>query len=175
MHVIWMWIRFGSRLGPISNQFWIFLGSQNYSKNGPKIHFFGIHFKTLFYEVLKLFKCLLGAFPSLLCSSWQPPRREKYGFHIVKRHFLEMILFGALKLFIALLDPSWLLLGPIWSQNGPENHPRNYPKLVQKMIQKTAPPKMNSKTILGSNLGHFGPKKTRAHFVLALLVQLQIS
>ena len=66
-----------------------------------------------------------------------------------------MILFGALKPFMALLGPSWLLLGPIWSQNSPENGPRNYPKVVQKMIQKTAPQKMNSKTILGSNLGPF--------------------
>ena len=66
-----------------------------------------------------------------------------------------MILFGALKLFMALLDPSWLLLGPIWSQNGPENCPRNYPKVVPKMVQKTAPPKIYSKTILGSNLGQF--------------------
>ena len=86
-----------------------------------------------------------------------------------------MILFGALKLFMALFGPSWLLLGPIWSQKGPGNGPRNYPKVVQKMIQKTAPQKMNSKTILGSNLGQFWAKKSTGHFVLALPVQLQIS
>ena len=86
-----------------------------------------------------------------------------------------MILFGALKLFMALLGPSLLLLGPIWSQNGPGNGPRNYPKVVQKMIQKTAPPKMNSKTILGSNLGPFWAKKITCHFTGALPVQLQIS
>ena len=66
-----------------------------------------------------------------------------------------MQLFGSLKLSMALLDPSWLLLGPIWSQNRPENGPKNYPKVVQKMVQKTAPKKLNSKTILGSNLGPF--------------------
>ena len=65
------------------------------------------------------------------------------------------MLFGALKLFMALLDPSWLLLGPIWSQKGPENGPPKYPKVVQKMVQKTAPKKLNSKTILGSNLRPF--------------------
>ena len=116
-------------LDPFLTNFGINLGSQNCSKNCPKIHFFCSIFKTLFYEVLKLFKCLLGAFLSLLCSSWEPPRREKYGFPIVKWHFLKMILFGALKLFMALLGPSWLLLGPIWSQNGPENYPQNYQKL----------------------------------------------
>ena len=56
---------------------------------------------------------------------------------------------------MALLDPSWLLLGPIWSQNGPENGPQNYPKVVQQMGQKTAPKKLNSKTILGSHFAQF--------------------
>ena len=162
-------------LDPFLTNFGINLGSQNCSINGQKINFFGSIFKTLFYEVLKLFKCLLGAFLSLLCSSWEPPRREKYVFPMVKWHFLKMILFGALKLFMALLGPSWLLLGPIWSQNDPENGPRNYPKVVPKMVQKTAPQKMNSKTILGSNLGPFWAKKSTGHFVLALPVQLQIS
>ena len=86
-----------------------------------------------------------------------------------------MILFGALKLFMALLGPSWLLLGSIWSQKGPENGPRNYPKVVQKMFQKTAPKQMNSKTSLGSNLAPFWAKKSTAHFVLTLPVQLQTS
>ena len=86
-----------------------------------------------------------------------------------------MILFGALKLFMALLGPSWLLLGPIWSQKGPENGRRNCLKVVQKMIQKTAPQKMNSKTSFGSNLAPFWAKKSTAHFLLAFPVQLQIS
>ena len=83
-----------------------------------------------------------------------------------------MILFGAVKLFMAIYGPSWLLLGPIWYQNGPENGPRNYPKVVQKMIQKPAPPKTHSKTILGSNLGQFWAKKSTAHFTGALSLQL---
>ena len=120
-----------------------------------KLTFVGSIFRTVFYEVLKLFKCLLGAFLSLLCSSWEPPRREKYGFATVKSHFLKMMLFGALKLSMAFLDPSWLLLGPIWSQNGLENGPKKYPKVVQKMVQKTAPKMLNSKMILGSNLKPF--------------------
>ena len=79
-----------------------------------------------------------------------------------------MQLFGSLKLSMALLDPSWLLLGPIWSQNGPENGPKKYPKVVQKIVQKTAPKKLNSKTILGSNLGPFwgqmAPKTQQCKF-----------
>ena len=86
-----------------------------------------------------------------------------------------MILFGALKLFMALFGPSWLLLGPIWSQNGPENDPRNYPKVVPKIIKKTTPQKINSKTIFGSNLGPFWAKTSTVHFAPALPVQLRIS
>ena len=56
---------------------------------------------------------------------------------------------------MAILDPSWLLLGPIWSQNGPGNDPKKYPKNVQKKVQKTAPKMLNSKMILGSNLTQF--------------------
>ena len=39
MHVIWMWMRFGSRLGPISNQFWNQFGvpklPQKWSEHSP--------------------------------------------------------------------------------------------------------------------------------------------
>ena len=117
--------------------------------------FWGSIFRTVFSEVLKLFKCFLGAFLSLLCSSWEasgPQKPEKTNGFL---SFLQMQLFGSLKLSMALLDLSWLLLGPIWSQNGPENGPKKYPKVFQKMVQKTAPKKLNSKTILGSNLKQF--------------------
>ena len=56
---------------------------------------------------------------------------------------------------MAILEPSWLVLGPIWSQNGPDNDPKKYPKVVQKMVQKTAPDMLNDKMILGSNLKLF--------------------
>ena len=84
-----------------------------------------------------------------------------------------MILFGAVKLFMALYGPYWLLLGPIWSQNNPENDPKKYPRVVQKKVQKTAPNMLNSKTSLGSNLAPFWAKKSTAHFALAPPVQLQ--
>ena len=137
-------------LDPFLTNFRAIWRPQTAPKMVRKSTVFGSIFKPLFYQVLKLFKCLLGAFLSLLCSSWEPPRREKYCFLTVKWHFLKMIPFGALKLLMALLGPSWLLLGPIWFQKGPKNGPRNYPKVVQKMIQKTAPPTTHSKTILGS-------------------------
>ena len=63
-----------------------------------------------------------------------------------------MQLFGSFKLLIALLGSSWPLLGPIWSQNGPQNCPQNGPKVVQKMVQKTTPKKVNFKPILGPKM-----------------------
>jgi hypothetical protein len=62
--------------------------------------------------------------------------------------FLQMQVFGSLKLSMALLGSSWPLLGPIWSQNCPQNGPQNGPKVVQKMVQKTTPKKVNFKPIL---------------------------
>ena len=160
-------------LDPFLTNFGANLGSQNCSKNGPKIDFFGSIFKTLFYEVLKLFKCLLGAFPSLLCSSWQPPRREKYGFPIVKWHFLKMMLFGALRLLMSSLGSSWHLL----AHSCPKINPKMDPKSALKSVKKR-PQNCSNFTCWGSFWTPSSPietKKSRAHFVPALLVQLQIS
>ena len=49
------------------------------------------------------------------------------------------------------MGPSWPLLGPIWSQNGPQNGPKSGPKSAQKLVQKNRP-KNNAK-----NAG-FGPQ-----------------
>ena len=73
---------------PFLTIFGVNLGSQNCSINCLKIVFFGSVFGTLSFEVLKFFERLLGAFLSLLCSSWEAPRREKYGFPDVELHFL---------------------------------------------------------------------------------------
>ena len=71
-----------------------------------------------------------------------------------------MQVFGSLKLSMALLGSSWPLLGPIWSQNGPQNGPQNYPKGVKKIVQNTTPKKVNFKLILGPKMdpkmGHLG-------------------
>ena len=63
-----------------------------------------------------------------------------------------MQVFGSLKLSMALLGSSWPLLGPIWSQNGPQHGPQNCPKVVQKIVQTTTPQKVNFKQILGPKL-----------------------
>ena len=80
--------------------------------------------------------------------------------------FLQMQVFGYLKLSMALLGSSWPLLGPIWSQNGPQNALQNCPKVVQKMVQKTTPKKVNFKSILGPKMGpkmgHFGGPEARS-------------
>ena len=84
-----------------------------------------------------------------------------------------MQVFGYLKLSMALLGSSWPLLGPIWSQNGPQNGPQNCQKVVQKMVQKTTPKKVNFKPILGPKMGpkmgHFGGAAARAQEAGAIL------
>ena len=84
-----------------------------------------------------------------------------------------MQVFGYLKLSMALLGSSWPLLGPIWSQNGPQNGPQNGQKVVQKMVQKTTPKKVNFKPILGPKMGpkmgDFGEAPARAQEAGAIL------
>ena len=135
-------------------------GPQTAPKIVRELFFFGSVFRTLFYEVLKLFKCLLGAFLSLLCSSWEPPRSEKYGFPIVKSHFLKMMFLGTLRLLMSSLESSWLILAhsnpkrtpkrtPKWTQNGP--------KMKPEVVQFLVPFLSTFWTILG---GHFGTQKS---------------
>ena len=87
-----------------------------------------------------------------------------------------MQVFGYLKLSMALLGSSWPLLGPIWSQNGPQNGPQNGQKVVQKMVQKTTPKKVIFKPILGPKLGpkigHFREPEAQAEPAGALLKAL---
>ena len=126
-------------------------GPQNGPKIGPKFGNFGVHF--LFCWVLKLFGCLFRAFlglPRLSREASGPQKPSKTeGF----LRFLQMQVFGSLKLSMALLGSSWPLLGSIWSQNGPQNGPQNCPKVVQKAVQKTTPNKVNFKPILGPKMG----------------------
>ena len=118
-----------------------------------KLIILGSIFGSLFVEALELLGCLLGAVLGFLRLFWdasgpQKPQKTE-GF----LRFLQMQVFGSLKLSMALLGSSWPLLGPIWSQNGPQNGPQNCPKVVQKVIQKTTPQKVNFKPILGPKLG----------------------
>ena len=106
-----------------------------------KLIILGSIFGSLFVEALELLGCLLGAVLGLLRLSWEasgPQKPEKTNCFL---RFLQMQVFGYLKLSMALLGSSWPLLGPIWSQNGPQNGPQNGQKVVQKMGQKTTPKK----------------------------------
>ena len=87
-----------------------------------------------------------------------------------------MQVFGSLKLSMALLGSSWPLLGPIWSQNGPQNGHQNCPKVVQKVVQKTKPKKVNFKPILGPKMdpkmGYLGGGPQQAQEAGAILKAL---
>jgi hypothetical protein len=100
--------------------------------------------------------------------SWEAPGPQKPRKTNGFLRFLQMQVFGYLKLSMALLGSSWPLLGPIWSQNGPQNGPKSGPKSAQKLVQKMDPkitpkmpvlgpkmaPKLGSKrpTLLGGSL-----------------------
>jgi len=84
-----------------------------------------------------------------------------------------MQVFRFLKLSMGLLGSSWPLLGPIWSQNGPQNGPKNCPKVVKQIVQKTTPEKLIFKPIWGPKMdpqiSHFGEGAARAEPAGALL------
>ena len=70
-----------------------------------------------------------------------------------------MQILGSLKLLMALLGPSWPLLGPIWPPNGPQNGPQSNPNMVQKLVQKMTPKKSKIKPILGPKMDpKMGPR-----------------
>ena len=91
----------------------------------------------------------LGPPKALLGGLWTPKTLKNNGF----LRFLQMQVFGYLKLSMALLGSSWPLLGPIWSQNGSQNGPQHGPKVVQKMVQKTPPQKVIFRLILSPKMG----------------------
>ena len=141
-----------------------------------KLIILGSIFGSLFCWALELSGCLLGAFLGLLRLSWEASGPQKPKKTLGFLRFLQMQVFGYLKLLMALLGSSWPLLGPIWSQNGPQNGPQNCQKVVQKMVQKTTPKKVNFKPILGPKMGpkigYFGGAAPWANPAGALLKAL---
>ena len=67
--------------------------------------------------------------------------------------FLQMQLFGSLKLSMALWGPSWPLLGPIWYQNGSQNGSKSGPERGQKLVQKLTPKISKNWPIWGRKIG----------------------
>ena len=175
MHVIWMWMRFGSRLGPISNQFGGQFGVPKLLQKWSEYFLFLVPF-------LKPF-CMRSLSSS--SASWEPSWASyaHLGKPLDPKNLKKPMVFQCFCKFSFLglwssQWPSWTHLGSCLARSGPKTVPkcpRNYLKAVQKVIQKAAPQKVNSKTILGSNLGWFWAKKSRAHFAPAPPVQLQIS
>ena len=96
--------------------------------------------------------CLLGAFMGLWSLCWEASGPQKPRKTVGLLSFLQMQDFRYLKLLVALLGPSWPLLGPIWSQNGPQNCPQSGPKSVQKLVQKMTPEITKNKPIWGPKM-----------------------
>ena len=141
-----------------------------------KLIILGSIFGSLFVEALELLGCLLGAVLGLLRLSWEASEPQKPQKTNGFLRFLQMQVFGYLKLSMALLGSSWPLLGPIWSQNGPQNGPQNCLKVVPKIVQKMTSKEVIFKPILGSKLGpkigNFGEGAARSERDGALLEAL---
>merc|ERR1711976_176148 len=113
------------------------MGPKCASKLVQNLLIFGSNFGSLFFGVLELFGCLLGAFLGLLRLSWEASRAKKCRRSDANTTFLKMQLFGSLKLLMALLGSSYPLFG------------RSDPK----MVPKTAPKKSRSNPVCF--FGHF--------------------
>ena len=83
---------------------------------------------------------------------------------------------GSLKLLMALLGPSWPILGPIWPPNDPQNCPQSGPTMVQKLVQKMTPKKVKFKPILGPKMDremdHLGERRQQSQEAGAILKAL---
>ena len=127
-----------------------------------KLIMLGSIFGSLFCWVLEVFGCPLGAFLGLLRFSWEASGPQKPSKTLCFLRFLRMQLFGSLKLLMALLGPSWPLLGPIWSQNGSQNGSKSGPESVQKLVQKSPPKICKNGLILGPQNGLQNGSRWRA-------------
>ena len=95
---------------------------------------FGSVFRT-FFEVLKLFKCLLGAFLNLLCSSWEASGKQKVFQGFCKCSFLGLW---------SSQWPPWTQLRSFLARSGPKTVPKMAPQSTQKWSKnksKKLPPK----------------------------------
>ena len=141
----------GLRRALVWRGFWgSILGPSLGSKMGAKFINFWVQLQTFFLGLLELLGCLLGAFLGLLRLSWEASGPQKHQKIEGFLRFLKMQLFGSLELLMALLGSSCPLLGPIWSQNGPQNGPKSGPKTAQKMSPKRLPKELE--------MGQDGPK-----------------
>jgi hypothetical protein len=91
---------------------------------------------------------LHGPLEPLLGSLWTPKTLKTFLFF----RFLQMQDVRSLKLLVAHLGPSWPLLGPTWSQNGPQNGPQSGAKHVQKLVQKLIPKITPNMPVWGSKM-----------------------
>ena len=158
-NVIWMRMRVRMTwFGPNFNQFWDLLGSQNCSKIHQKM-FLSVPFLEPFFEVLKLFKCLLGAFLNLLCSSWEasgPPKPEKK--QMLFQGFCKRSFFG----LWSSQWPSWTHLGAFLARSDPKTVPemtqKSTPKWSKKWLQQLPPKIRILRRFWAPIWDHFGVK-----------------
>lgn len=125
-------------------------GAQIGPRSGPKKPDFQLNFLNFLFRVLSLFTCLLRAVLSLLCSCWEPPRLDKYGFTAAKSHFLQLLLFGTLKLLGTFLGACWRVVAHFDSKLTRAMDPELAPKSATKMSKKHV-------NVLTPMLAVFGP------------------
>ena len=141
MHVIWMWMRFGSRLGPISNQFWGQFGVPKLLQKWSGNWRFLVPFLEPFF---------MRSWSSS-SASWEPSWASyaHLGKPLDPKNLKKTIVFqGFCKCsFLGLWSsqwPSWTHLGSFLARSGPKTVPKMAPKFTQKWSKKWSkklPPK----------------------------------
>ena len=139
MHVIWMWMRFGSRLGPISNQFWSQFGVPKLLQKSSENSLFVVPFLNPFLWGLEALQVPLGSLPEPLMLILGASKTWKVWFPHRKMTLFENDTFWCFEALHGplgpILAPSWPDLVPKrsrkWPQklpkSGPKNGPKNYP------------------------------------------------
>ena len=98
-----------------------------------KFTILGSIFGSRFFDVLELFRGLLGALLGLLRLSWEASGPQKVWFYYWKTTLFEN---AAFQVFEALDGPLGLVLPPSWADLIPKWSPKWTPKVVQEPPKK---------------------------------------
>ena len=163
MHVIWMWMRFGSRLGPISNQIWGQFGV-------PKLLQKWSEKSLLLVPFLKTFFMRSWSSSS---ASWEPSWAS-YA-HLGSLQDVKSMVCPWKNdtfwkwYFLVLWSsswPSWAHLGSFLARFGPKTVPKMAPEITQKWSnkwsKKTPPTNWILRRFWAPSWDHFGPKYQHA-------------
>ena len=163
MHVKWMWMRFGSRFGPISNQFWAQFGVPKLLPKWSENSLFWVPFLEPFF---------MRSWSSS-SASWEPFWASDA--HLGSLQDMKSMVFLLQNdtfrkwYFLVLWSsswPSWTHLGSFLARFGPKTVPKISPEITpkwsQKWSKKLPPQKWILRRFWASIWDNFGPKNQHA-------------